>query len=114
MLSKQNRLRKNDVKLLLKKGVKIKSDNFFAIIRANKLGVNRFCVIISKKLKLKSVHRTQLRRKIYAAAGEIYAVLKINKSFDAALCPNNQMTTKKSSDITKEIIKIFKKWEKIS
>ena len=120
MLPKQNRLSKNDVEFLLKKGVKHKSDNFLVIIRRNTSGLNRFCIIISKKLKLKSTQRTQTRRRIYEAVRKNLGVAyptgtaTVNATYDIALCPSHKIITKKFSDIEQEIIKILKTWVKTS
>ncbi|MGL5830913.1 MAG: ribonuclease P protein component [Candidatus Altimarinota bacterium] len=65
MLKKTQRLSKQKVQYLLKKG-KYFSNSYLGIkLLANKVQINRFSVIISKKTLASAVDRNHLRRQIY-------------------------------------------------
>ncbi|MBI5152551.1 ribonuclease P protein component [Candidatus Peregrinibacteria bacterium] len=126
MLAKKNRLSKGQVEFLLRKGIRHKSSNFLVISKANKAGINRFCIIISKKLKLTPIKRTRIRRQIYEAirknlgAGQGAAIANAARpgaTYDIALGPNSKILEKGFAEMENEIIYIFKnifKWVKTS
>lgn len=73
MLSQKKRLSKSRVGYVLKKGVRLRLQQkeaipFFNITcLQNRIGWNRFCVIVSSKVAAKAVERNRIRRKIYEA-----------------------------------------------
>lgn len=115
MLAKKNRLSRGQVEFLLKKGVKHKLGNFLIIFKKNKARANRFCIIISKKLELKSVGRTSLRRKIYETIRKNLGEMEVGITLDIALGPNSKVINENPAEIEKEIVIILKnisKWAK--
>lgn len=65
MIKKIQRLNSKNVHNLLKKGFKLQTPEFLIRFLKNNLKVNRYTVIISKKILPKAVQRNQLRRKIF-------------------------------------------------
>lgn len=122
MLAKKNRLSRGQVEFLLKKGAKRKSGNFLVIFKENRALSNRFCIIISKKLRLTPVKRNRIRRQIYEAVRKNLGAATQsgtanNAGFDIALGPNSKIIGMKCAELENEIIYIFKnifKWEKTS
>lgn len=65
MLPKKQRLAKNRIEYILKKGKK-KHTHFFTVkYLSTKLPISRFCVITSLKISAKATVRNRLRRQIY-------------------------------------------------
>lgn len=122
MLAKKNRLSRLEVEFLLRKGVKNAFGDFLVIFKKNKARVNRFCIIISKKLRLKPVKRTRLRRIIYEATRKSLGSAgsggrSPGATYDIALGPNSKIINKKFAELEEEITIILKniyRWEKIS
>lgn len=65
MISRKNRLKRSEVKHVLKKGQKLFSPVFSIKFVENREKTNKFAVIISKKVTPKAIQRNRLRRQIY-------------------------------------------------
>ncbi|MBD3328103.1 ribonuclease P protein component [Candidatus Peregrinibacteria bacterium] len=72
MISRKNRLKRSEVKQVLKKGQKIFSPVFSIKFVENREATNKFAVIVSKKVTPKAIKRNLLRR-------QIYEILRLNK-----------------------------------
>lgn len=65
MISKNQRLSKNRVEFLLKKGLKSSNNFFGGRFLPNNLLTNRFSVVVSKKISKSAVERNLIRRQAY-------------------------------------------------
>ena len=92
MLSKNQRISRKTVNYLLKKGLKFNHQYFQAKYCLNKYHLNRYSVVISKKVLKLATDRNHLRRQIYEAIQKIDTISQLNH-FDAIITvkssPNN-------------------------
>jgi len=65
MISKKQRLNRNELGLVLKKGTKVNNLFFSIKKKENRLPFKRYSVVISKKIISDATKRNLLRRKIY-------------------------------------------------
>ena len=124
MLPKENRLlKKGDFKkvfrkgkgysdaFLIKKGEKKKAlparGTFFLKILENGLGVNRFGVVVSKKVSKKATIRNKIKRQIR----EILKVElpKIKKGFDVVFLASPGVGKEKPADLRRRVEKTFER-----
>jgi ribonuclease P protein component len=71
MIGKNQRISKNQISWLLKKGQKANDDFFSIKFSLNKGPLNRYSVVISKKILNLATSRNQLRRQCYEILRQI-------------------------------------------
>ena len=67
MISKKIKLKGEEIKYILEKGLEATSKLFIARYNKNNRNSGGFCVIISRKISNKAVDRNKARRKIFEA-----------------------------------------------
>lgn len=90
MLKKTFKLKKSfEIRRLLESPSCLKNSLFVVKYESNNLLKHRFCVIINKKFKLKSVERNKIKRKIYEIIRNSLSVLPQDKTADFAIIIKN-------------------------
>jgi len=102
MLSRNLRLRKNDVERIYKKGRSVSLDLFLVRYLPNRTSHARFCVVISKKVLPLAVDRNHTKRQIYTLIQQSEALWK-NKCLDIALV----LKRYKKEEISANVVKIL-------
>ncbi len=113
MLSQQYRLKQKDqINHLLKDKLSpvLKTPLFIFKIRENHLESCRFCIVISKKFRLKGVARNRLRRQIYNALRLNFSILSKKKNLDCAIIVREPALKADSPLIKSTIITSLKKF----
>lgn len=110
MLPSKNRLRKKEIKKILKKGKKIHSQNFLLFFLKNDLKYSRFSVIVPLKFSKKAVERNKIKRKVREVLRRFFLNrFLLNFSFDGVFIIKEGAKKLNFWQIKKEIEKIFKK-----
>ena len=105
MLPQKNRLKKKEIKKILKEGKKIHSQSFLLFFLKNDLKYSRFSVIVPLKFSKKAVERNKIKRKFR----EVLRRFFLNLSFDGVFIIKEGAKKLNFWEIKKEIEKIFKK-----
>lgn len=76
-------------------------------IKPNSLSLNRFAVIVSKKIDKRAVVRNRIRRLMYTSLMELFE--QINKGYDTLFITAKGSLGKTKNDFYVEIEKVFRK-----
>lgn len=108
MLPRHQRLSRQRIEYVFKKGKKIAKDIFILKILPNFKPASRFCVIVSTKIEAKAVKRNLLRRRIYEAI-RLHQNDKGNqeKNYDVILIPSNKIVQSSFQEIEKNILSLL-------
>jgi len=110
MLPKKQRLTKNQVDFVFRKGKSASTCLFIAKCFPNKINSNRFCVVVSKKIDNRATERNHLRRQIYEAIRIPTKILSVhNRNLDCIIIVKQKNKTSNFSEIKKGIIQLFKR-----
>ncbi len=108
MLKKENRLRKTkEIDKVFKSKMGFYDNLLGFKFLKNKLGINRYCIIISANISQKAVDRNRLRRKIKAIVIESKPSLK--EGFDCLIIAKKEALNSERVLIKNSIEKAFKK-----
>lgn len=105
MLSKNQRISRNRLNYLLKKGLKINNSYFLVKYALNKGEQNRYSVIVSKKILKLATDRNHLRRQLYQAISTLNTTCQT--CFDTLLTVKSSLIKLKFSEMTKELQQLF-------
>jgi len=108
MYAKDFRLKRNQIDYLLNKGGSLSSKIFITKYRENNKNIQRFCVIISRKISGKAVERTRLKRQITEAI-RTSDMLKNPVNIDLVLIPKKSIVKKSFAEIKKDIESLLQK-----
>ena len=108
MLAKENCLRKKkDIERVFKQGKGFKQGFLFLKIVKNDLTLNRFAIVVSKKISTKAVIRNKIKRRIRAV---VRAKLnKMEQGWDTVIVVQQGLENENFETTQETIDKIFKK-----
>ena len=112
MISKKNKVQRDQIPFILEKGLQTKSSFFIVRYQKNDVALPRFCAIISRKVEKSAVKRNRIRRQIFES---IRLNLKENENlrilaYDLVLIPKKIVLKKDFHDIKKDISSLLNKW----
>ena len=106
MIGKNQRISKNRIAWLLKKGRKLNDDNFSVKFELNKGQLNRYSVVVSKKTLKLATDRNLLRRQIYSALRD--PVIS-NNSIDFVIFVKSTALKLDFQELQEKLIKLIEK-----
>ncbi len=108
MLTKENRLRKNnDFKSVFENGKSVSNELFFLKFKKNNLGINRFGFVIGTKITKKAVLRNKIKRRLTEIIKK--KLDEIESGLDIILIAKPKVINKNYSEIKQSIDDLFKK-----
>ncbi len=108
MLAKENCLRKKkDIERVFKQGKGFKQGFLFLKTVKNNLKVNRFAIVVSKKISAKAVIRNKIKRRLRAAVRK--RLNKMEQGWDGVIVVKPGLENENFKKTQETIDEIFKK-----
>ncbi len=109
MLKKINRsLKRADFEWLRENGVMYRTSLFGLLAGKTEEEVNRFGIIVSKKISKKAIERNKIRRLVYEGIRTNQEILN-NKGYKIVILANKNLLEKKYEEVEKEVKLVFVK-----
>ena len=106
MLAKENCLRKKkDIERVFKQGKGFKQGFLFLKIAKNDLTLNRFAIVVSKKISLKAVIRNKIKRRLRAATRA--RLNEMEQGWDTVIVAQQGLENENFEEIKKLLNKLF-------
>ena len=106
MLSKKYRLKKADIEMLKKSGLRIKSKNFSLLVTESKTDLpTRFAFVISSKVSKLATKRNKIKRMISSSIEKIYKQLKPGMSI--LFLVRKEIGSTDQDTINAEVLRVF-------